>query len=57
MEYVPNGYARKQLEIGNEAYQSQNMHEAEISWNNAVKAACQVTCYDNGKTQILDDMI
>jgi hypothetical protein len=47
--FIPNIYARKQLEIGNEYFQLGQKNEAEVSWSNAMKSACSVTCYDAGE--------
>jgi hypothetical protein len=51
--FIPNIYARKQLEIGNESYRLHQIQEAEVSWNNAMKSACNVTCYDAGEDHVL----
>jgi hypothetical protein len=50
--FIPNIYARKQLEIGNESYRLHQIQEAEVSWNNAMKSACNVTCYDAGEDHV-----
>lgn len=49
MEFHANIYARKQLELGNQAYGLNNVQDAERFWNHAMKSACTVTCYDHGK--------
>jgi hypothetical protein len=46
--FVSNLMARTQLELGNESAKVQQLHEAENSWNNAIKLACNVSCYDAG---------
>ena len=46
--FVSNLMARTQLELGNQSAMSQQLHEAENAWNNAIKLACNVSCYDAG---------
>lgn len=47
--FVSNLMARTQLELGNQSAMTQQLHEAENAWNNAIKLACNVSCYDAGQ--------
>jgi hypothetical protein len=46
--FVSNLMARTQLELGNESAKNCHIHEAENAWSNAIKLACNVSCYDAG---------